>query len=149
MSADFNIEVTGLASSSGPLTKRISLSPEGKLISDGSACLMSYGAARRVRLGGVADFAALIDNLESNEAIALGSLRADLPDTVEITTAKRLAELSGRSQGVPKGVIARTAGHINYAPKVPAFAWSTMIRKGSLRRSLIGCVIWAGSGRRW
>ena len=121
------IEITQLSSSVGPLTKRISLSPEGGLISDGSACVMSRGAARRVRLGGVTDFAALIGDLKSNEAIALGALRPDLPDTVEITTAKKLSEVNGAA---PAGLIARTAGHISYPAKVPALALIDYDTKG-------------------
>jgi hypothetical protein len=111
------IEITGLTSSSGPLTKRISLSPEGKLISDGSACVMSRGHAQRVRLGGVAEFSKLIGGLRSDQAIALGSLRPDLPDTVEITTARRLAELNGSAA---PGTISRTSGHIGYRPQAPS-----------------------------
>ncbi len=127
MNGDARIEITGLVSTVGPLTKRISLSAERGLISDGSACVMSRGNARRVQLAGVGDFAKLIGNLSSNEAIALGTLREDLPDTVEITTARRLSEMNGCT---PAGLIARTAGHISYTPKVPAFALLDYDTKG-------------------
>ena len=49
---------------------------------DGSACVMWRGAAERVRLDGVAALAALIKALEPSQALALGALRADLPDKV-------------------------------------------------------------------
>jgi hypothetical protein len=42
------IEITALTKAGGPLTKRICLSDDGKLISDGSACIMSRGGARRI-----------------------------------------------------------------------------------------------------
>lgn len=113
------VEVTRLASSSGPLTKRISLSPGGTLVSDGSACVMSRGSAWRVPLAGAADLGTLIGSLEPHEAIALGALRPDLPEKVAITTARQLAKMGGET---PAGTIARTAGHIAYAPKVPAYA---------------------------
>ncbi len=113
------IEVTALASTSGPLTKRISLSDDGGLISDGSACVMSRGLASRVRLESVSAFATMIGNLKSNEAVALGALRSELPDKVEIMTAKRLSELNGSA---PPDAISRTAGHIGYAPHTPALA---------------------------
>ena len=41
------IEITTLSKTGGPLTKRISLAPDGTLRSDGSACVMSSGIAQR------------------------------------------------------------------------------------------------------
>ena len=105
------IEITGFTSDVGPLTKRISLAPDGTLFSDGSACVMSRGTAKRLRLGRFADFARHIGSLKSNEAIALGALRSDLPDEVQVVTDKKLTELNGRA---PSSLIARTAGHISY-----------------------------------
>ena len=121
------IEVTTLTSATGPLTKRISLSPDGKLISDGSACVMSRGRAQRVRLGGVNEFSALIGGLRSDQAIALGALRPDLPDHVEIATARRLAEMNG---SVPPGTVARTADHISYQPQTAGFVLLDFDTKG-------------------
>ena len=121
------IEITGLTSATGPLTKRISLSPDGKLISDGSACVMSRGSASRVRLGSVTEFSRLIGGLQSDQAIALGTLRPGLPDTVEITTARRLSEMNGTAG---PGVISRTAGHIAYASDVPSMVLLDFDTKG-------------------
>jgi hypothetical protein len=67
-------ELTLFAKSGGPLTKRISLAADGSLVSDGSACLMTYGEARPVEVAGIGDLAALIERLLPNEAIALGTL---------------------------------------------------------------------------
>lgn len=120
-------EIVGLTSASGLLTKRIKLGDDGLLVSDGSACVMGQGAAKRVRLSGVSDFAALIGSLKSSEAIALGSLRHDLPDVVQVTTAKKLTELNGTA---PNHIIARTAGHIGYLPKQPAMALLDYDTKG-------------------
>ena len=127
MNSGAHIEITELVSSVGPLTKRISLSPEGRLISDGSACVMRRGAAKRVRLGGVGEFARLIAKLDSNQAIALGSLRSDLPDTVEVTTAEQLGKLNGSA---PAGLIARTAEHISYVTRKPALVLLDYDSKG-------------------
>ena len=44
------IELTRLTKDGGPLTKQISLSPDGTLVKDGSACVMAHGTAERVRL---------------------------------------------------------------------------------------------------
>ncbi len=121
------IEITRLAKAGGPLTKRISLGPDGRLISDGSACVMSRGTACRVVLGDLEQFAALIDSLGSHEAIALGSLRADLPDRVQLTTATGLASLNG--QAAPD-LIARTTQFIAYRAGQPALALLDFDRKG-------------------
>ena len=125
MSAAMNIEITALTSASGLLTKRISLTPDGKLNSDGSACVMNRGHAERVRLQGVGDFAMLIGGLRSDQAIALGSLRAELPERVEIATARRIENGTATN-----GAVARTAGNIGYQSNVPAFALLDFDTKG-------------------
>jgi len=121
------IEITGLASASGPLTKRISLSDTGTLISDGSACIMGRGTAKRLRFGNIGEFANVIGHLQQNEAIALGALHPDLPDAVNVTTQSRLSELNGSA---PAGLIARTAEHIIYRAEQPALALIDIDTKG-------------------
>jgi hypothetical protein len=75
----------------GPLTKRLHLDPAtSKVSNDSSACRMSSGEARRVEISSAADLAALINSVGSNEAIAAGQLRADLPDTVKIVVKAKL-----------------------------------------------------------
>src|SRR5947209_7646014 len=91
------IEITRLTKAGGPLTKFISIGPDGKLTSDSSACVMSRGTACRVGLSNLADFAALISSLGSHEAIALGALRPRQPDRVQITTAAEHAVLNGQA----------------------------------------------------
>src|SRR5712691_2664976 len=76
------IEITLLAKAGGPLTKRISLAADGSLKSDGSACLMGGGDARRAQFSDLHAFADCIGNLAQHQAVALGSLRLDLPDKV-------------------------------------------------------------------
>src|SRR5260370_41653260 len=110
------IEITVFAKSGGPLTKRIFIDPNGKLVSDGSACVMSYGAARRVRFNGLPAFATGIAGLGQNEALALGAIRADLSNKVEVVTKRKLDELNGTPA---PDVIARTTTHINYRPNQP------------------------------
>jgi hypothetical protein len=121
------IEITRLTKTGGPLTKRISLSPEGKLISDGSACVMSRGHAQRVRLHPLRQFPDLLQQLEPNEAIALGTLQHGLPDHVEVTTQARLAKLNGAA---PPGLIARTGDHIGYEASRPTLALIDVDTKG-------------------
>ena len=121
------IELTRLTKIGGPLTKRIELSADGKLISEGSACIMSSGCAQRVRFDRLDDVAQLIQSLGSHEAIALGSLRPDLPDQVEVTTQDRLAKMNGSA---PAGLVARNSNHVSYRAGQPALALLDIDTKG-------------------
>jgi hypothetical protein len=84
------ITITLFAKSGGPLTKRISLAKDGTLVSDGSACIMAHGTARRVRIIGANDLGTLIERLQINEAITLGALRVGLADQVQVVTKQKL-----------------------------------------------------------
>jgi hypothetical protein len=108
------IEITIFTKNGGPLTKRISLAPDGSVKSDGSGCLMANGEARRASLSSVLDLATLIERLEPNEAIALGRLRDGLADRVEIVPKRKL---NGAAN-----VIARTGADIVYRKGQPALA---------------------------
>jgi hypothetical protein len=57
----------------GPLTKQLSLAPDGSLIKDSSACVMAHGTAERAKITDVAALAALIESLTPSHAIALGA----------------------------------------------------------------------------
>lgn len=111
-------ELTILAKSHGPLSKRITLGDDGKPIADGSACVMAAGSARRAPVDGAADLAALIGRLGSSEALALGRLRADLPDAVRIVTeaARRKLDATGAAD-----TISRTSDYLSYRPGEPAW----------------------------
>jgi hypothetical protein len=115
-------EFTVFAKSGGPLTKRISLAADGSLKSDGSACVMAHGTARRVQITRVSDFARLIERLRPNEAIALGALRTGLADLVQVVTKQKLS-------GAPN-VIARTGADIVYRKGQPALALLDFDTKG-------------------
>jgi hypothetical protein len=121
------VEITGFAKPGGPLTKRIKLAADGSLHSDGSACVMSVGWARRLRFDTLDGFAECIATLHPNEAIALGALRDELADRVAVTTKHRLAALNGTA--TPE-VIARTGSHIYYRPNQPALALIDFDTKG-------------------
>ena len=85
---------------------------------------MGRGTARRERLGSLPEFGNLIQNLKQNEAFALGALRDDLPQKVEITTKQKLNAHAG------PGVIARTSEYIQYRPDRPAPALIDIDTKG-------------------
>ena len=57
------IEITLFTKSGGPLTKRISLTADGLLKSDGSECFMARGTAQRVGIISAKEFAKLIGGL--------------------------------------------------------------------------------------
>ena len=84
---------------------------------------MAHGTAERVRVAGVDALGALIEDLAPSQAIALGTLRADLPDKVEVATKKRLVNGVARPD-----VIARTGANIIYHG--PAFALLDYDSKG-------------------
>jgi hypothetical protein len=112
-----------LLTSDGPFTKTISLAPDGTLKKDAAGGVMSHGTAERICLAGVAELGPLIEGLTSNQALALGTLRADLPDKVEVTTKRRLLKGVARPD-----VIARTNADIVY--RGPAFALLDYDSKG-------------------
>ena len=117
-------EITVLRKRDGALSKRISLTKSGKIKADGSACRMSNGRACRVELDDVESLAELIEDMGSDEALALGRLRAGLPDKVRII---RKDDLDGAT---PPGTIARTTDYIEFAPGKPAFLLLDHDRKG-------------------
>jgi hypothetical protein len=119
-----DVMITRFTKSDGPLTKRISLSEDGKLKSDGSGCLMVRGTAERVQINDVSALAALISDLDSEQAIALGALRTDLLDQVKVVTKRKL---NGHAAG---DVIARTADSIQYRAGQSGFALLDFDTKG-------------------
>ena len=119
---DWRVEITLFQKDNGPLTKRITLATDGSVKSDGSACLMARGVAQRRHIGNIGELATVIEGMRSNQAIALGALRADVPDEVNVVTKGRL---NGQAR-----TIARTAADINYRKGVPALALIDFDTKG-------------------
>jgi hypothetical protein len=108
----------------GPLTKRIELQSDGGVRSDGSECRMSKGRVQRMRLADISQLAKLIEALTTSQALALGTLRAGVPDNVRVVTKKELNCKGGAN------VIARTADDIVYRQRQPAFVLLDFDRKG-------------------
>ena len=117
------IEIVVFTKDNGPLTKRIGLNSDGTTRSDGSACALAHGRARRKQLDGVEELAELIEGLGSNQAITLGQLRADLDDDVKIVTKNQL-------NGHACDVAARTGDDITYRAGRPTFALIDTDTKG-------------------
>jgi hypothetical protein len=88
------VELTVFAKSTtgpdvSPLSKVISLDGSN-VVSDGSACVMSHGEARRLPLVSAEVLAQAISSMSSQEALSLGRLRADLPAKVKVVTQRKL-----------------------------------------------------------
>jgi hypothetical protein len=99
------------------------------------------GTARRIRLDGLAALAQLIGGMSSDEAIALGALRSDLPDDVQITTKDKL-----NGGGNVSNLIARSTDFIIYRPGEPAFALIDIDTKGMPSRVREQLAIGGGYG---
>jgi hypothetical protein len=117
------IELVRFAKQGGPLTKRISLSANGKLINDSSACTMPVGRATRVRIGGLDGLAELIGGLRSHEAISTGRLQT-ASDHVEVVTKRKL---NGQQR---PDLIARTRAYVDHQPGAAALVLIDFDRKG-------------------
>ena len=110
----FSFDITVFDKSGGSLSKRISLKPDGTLKKDALGT-MARGRARRVSFTNIGALADCIGALSPNQAIALGALRQDLPDDVEIVCERNL-----RNGAVRPDVISRTGKNIIYRPNQPA-----------------------------
>ena len=108
------LQITVFDKTGGILTKKISLAKDGTVDSDGSACKMSEGRARRIEISGVEEFAKIIGGLRPFQGIALGAMRDDLPDEVKVVVK---GKLNGKD-----GVIARTRDHFEFRKGKPALA---------------------------
>jgi hypothetical protein len=104
------------------ISKRISLDERGAVRSDGSQCLMAQGTAIRASADTANALAKHIEACGSDQAIALGALKAGLPDCATIT-------LPGRMKDNP-GAITRSRDFIDYRPGEPAWALIDFDTKG-------------------
>jgi hypothetical protein len=108
----------------GLLTKQIRLDENGVPKSDGSACVMTRGVACRALITCAEQLGALIGSLRSNQAIALGSLRPDLPREVKVAT-KRAINGAARPD-----IISRSAENIIFKPAQHGFTLLDFDTKG-------------------
>jgi hypothetical protein len=106
----WHAEITLFEKQGGALSKRIWLDPSGRVSSDGSACLMTQGTARRIEIADVRGYADLVNDCASNEALALGRLKDGLPQRVCVVTADKL------NGGSEPATIARTKQFLVFEP---------------------------------
>jgi hypothetical protein len=131
-------EIT-LIQKSGPsavVSKRIFLDEQGNVCSDGSQCLMAQGIATRATAETAVDLAKHITACGPDQAITLGALRPDLPNTAKITIPAKLKD--------DPGAITRSREFINYCPREPAWALIDFDTKG-MPATVLACIETAGS----
>ena len=94
------------------MSKRIFLNEDGEVCSDGSQCLMVQGTATRVAAVTAADLAKHIMDCGTDQAIALGALKSELPNPATITIPEKLKD--------NQGAITRSRKFIDYPQRGPA-----------------------------
>jgi hypothetical protein len=104
------------------MSKRIFLDGQGKLQSDASGCFMVEGTASRASAATAHEFARIIANCGTEQAIALGTLECELPDQVDVTVPRRLDRRPG--------AITRSRSFIDYLPGSPAWVLIDYDTKG-------------------
>lgn len=114
-STDVSPQITLITKRGTPalMSKRISLNTEGKLHSDASECRMVHGTAARRFTATASDLALIIASCGPDQAIALGQLKAELPDCVEVTVPSSLAN--------HPHAITRSRSFIDYQPALAAW----------------------------
>jgi hypothetical protein len=108
------------------MSKRISLTNDGNLKSDGSECRMITGTAAREFVGTASALALIIAACRSDQAITLGVLKAELPDSVAVTVPSKLAN--------HPGAITRSRSCIDYRLGLPAWCLIDFDTKGMSKK---------------
>src|SRR5690348_1985185 len=122
------LEFTVFRKSNGSLSKRIFLDQNGTAVSDGSACSMACGQANREVIQAttatetIEQLAKCINRMSSEDALALGVLKDDLPNAVEITVQGR--------EDPAIGLVPRSQDFLVYRPGKPAFMLCDFDKKG-------------------
>jgi len=104
------------------MSKRISLTNDGKLRSDGSECRMISGTANRALAGTATALSRIIASCRSDQAVALGVLKQELPESVDVTIPNRL--------GKHPGAITRSRSCIDYRRGISAWCLIDFDTKG-------------------
>jgi hypothetical protein len=107
----------------GALTKQFRLDANGNLVkTDGGQ--MVAGTAQRIAIGDAQALADLIGALSSDQALALGSMRPDLPAQATVATKKAL-----NGQTAP-GIISRSRDYLAFGESRRGFCLADFDRKG-------------------
>jgi hypothetical protein len=118
-------EITVIDKAEGkPLTKHVRLDPaSGQLVNDNSACKLVRGSAKRLQLHRITELRDWIAACATGQALALGRLSDEQPDTVAVVTKAKL-------NGAGPGTIARTQEYIRFRTGAPGFGLIDYDAKG-------------------
>jgi hypothetical protein len=117
-------EITVFKKSDGILSKTITAAMDGSPVSDGSACRMSSGKAKRLPLSdGAQTLADLIENMAPDEALSLGRLVSSVGESAPVTTVSHL-------KSAPVGAIARSRDFLEFMAGAQAYMLLDVDRKG-------------------
>jgi hypothetical protein len=119
--AQVHVELTLFTSEAGPLSKRIHLAADGTLVNDSSAQLVR-GTAERYVLSGLDGLATLLKRCTSNNALALGVMKADVKNKVNVVP-------TGALEANP-GAIARARKYFEFRKGQPAYVLIDFDMKG-------------------
>jgi hypothetical protein len=116
-------ELTLFVNAHGALTKQFTLDATGNLVKiEGGQ--MAEGTAKRIVIGDVQALADLIGTISSDQALALGSMRYDLPAQVTVVTKKAL------NGGAASDIISRSREYLTFGQERRGFCLGDFDRKG-------------------
>lgn len=113
MNDGVTVELTELRKLSGILSKQISVGEDGKPRSDGSACRLTLGKARRKRMNGgdpAGALAGYLNEMDSKTALALGRITAPIEEECRVVSKKLLPEIEDAA-----GTITRTLDNFAFS----------------------------------
>ena len=116
-------ELTLFTNARGALTKQFTLDAGGNLVKIEGGQMVA-GTAMRIAVGDVQAFADLIGTISSDQALALGSMRGDLPAQVTVATKKALNGVT-----VPD-TISRSRDYLTFGEGRRGFCLGDFDRKG-------------------
>src|SRR5262249_16320104 len=116
-------ELTLFINAHGALTKQFTLDADGNLVkTEGGQ--MAAGTARRIAIGDAQALADLIGTISSDQALALGSMRAGLPAQVTVITKEALNGVTAPD------VISRSREYLTFGEGRRGFCLGDFDRKG-------------------
>jgi hypothetical protein len=116
-------ELTLFVNAHGALTKQFTLDANGDLVATEGG-QMAEGTALRIAVGDVQALADLIGTISSDQALALGAMRSDLPAQVTVVTKKAL------NSGTVPDTISRSRDYLTFGQERRGFCLGDFDRKG-------------------
>ena len=116
-------ELTLFTNARGPLTKQYTLDADGNLVKIEGGQMVA-GTAMRIPISDMQALADLIGTVSSNQALALGSMRVDLPAQVTVVTKEALNGVTAPD------IISRSQDYLTFGEGRRGFCLGDFDRKG-------------------